>query len=322
LGPLSLAVFLAVTASQGMSWLITRLGGYHVSSSGVVESLVQPALARRMIGNALALASYLPDLYRCGLPEEVTLESMSLMIGCLLGPVLVLYALVRGCPIPLHGRRDVSMRASCFVSDALWASSVLAIAAFVASSLSTERASMRYMIPFVLSASVLTGRVLADQGGNARRQVAVVVLLGLTYGATVVADVRKPPLGDPAGILADWLEARGLRHGYGPFWSASIVTASGRGRVAVRPVRVRAISPQSHSIEPLMWMVDESWYAEGPATFVVVEPGPRAGYQFGMDESICTKSFGRATGRHAVGPYTVLVWDHDLRPQLNRPSGL
>ena len=94
----------------------------------------------------------------------------------------------------------------------------------------------------------------------------------MTYAVTVAGDLQQQPLVDPAETLAAWLDARGLRHGYGPYWDASIVTASGRGRVAVRPVWVRAISPQTHSIESMWWMADKRWFSEGPATFVVFEP--------------------------------------------------
>jgi hypothetical protein len=117
--------------------------------------------------------------------------------------------------------------------------------------------------------------------------------------------------------LADWLAQRGLRYGYAPFWDASIVTASSGGRVAVRPIFVRAISPERHKIVPLPWMTDARWFVDEPATFVVLEPGQGAAYQFGLTERNCEITFGRAATRYDVGLYTVLIWDHDLRPQMN-----
>ncbi len=53
---------------------------------------------------------------------------------------------------------------------------------------------------------------------------------------------------------------------------------------------------------------------------MVLEPLPGPNYQFGMDETICIKSFGAPQERHAVGPYLVLIWGHDLRPHLARES--
>jgi hypothetical protein len=319
-GPVSLAVVGAIAAANGLTWLIESLGGYQVIGGGLSGSLPWRDPLRSMINSAVHLANYLPDLYRCGLPAEITGKLVLLWVGCLFGPALALFALVRGCPISKRHGGDGPARPADFIADVLWWFCAIAIAAFIGRQ-SEDRAAIRYMIPFVLSGAVLTGRVLADRVREPRTAIAALALLGLAYGASLAADLQKPPANDPAKALAGWLDAQGLRHGYGPFWDASIVTAFGGGRVAVRPVGVRAISPQSHSIEPLRWMADERWFTEGPATFMVIEPGPDANYQFGIDEGICTKSFGPARARHVLEPYVVLVWDHDLRPLLNRESG-
>ena len=137
----------------------------------------------------------------------------------------------------------------------------------------------------------------------------------MSYAVTVRDELHKPTAPDPAVHLADWLVRRGLRFGYGPFWDASIVTVSSGGRVAVRPIFVRPVSPERHTIVPLPWMVDARWFTDEPATFVVIEPGPLAAYQFGVTERNCAVTFGPPAGRYEVGPYAVLVWDHDLRSQ-------
>ena len=134
---------------------------------------------------------------------------------------------------------------------------------------------------------------------------------------TVWDDLRKPAAVDHAVELADGLARRGLMFGYGPFWDASIVTASSGGWVAVRPIFVRPISPERHAIAPLPWMADANWFKDEPGTFVVIEPGAAASYQFGLAEWICTATFGPTTGRYEVGPYVVLVWDRDLRAQID-----
>ena len=178
------------------------------------------------------------------------------------------------------------------------------------------------MIPLVFSGAVLTGRVLADRAGDVKLPVLALVLLGLSYAVTVHDDLQKPPAADPAIGLARWLEARGLHHGYGPYWDASIVTASSRGQVRVRPVSVRGITPESHAIEPTKWMADASWFTEKPVTFVVFEVDQDAHYQFGIDPEILTRSFGPAKEHHVVGPYSVMVWSHDLSPMLGQESRL
>ena len=96
-------------------------------------------------------------------------------------------------------------------------------------------------------------------------------VLGVFYAVTVVQDLRKPVAADPAVGLAAWLDTPALRHGYGPFWDASIVTVSSGGRAAVRPIYVRPISATEHTIRPMAWMTDSRWFTDEPATFVVIE---------------------------------------------------
>ncbi len=194
-----------------------------------------------------------------------------LWFGCLIGPLLLLFAVVEGSPIPITGRAKTA-RASDFVGEVVWVFLMLAIVGFLINGTSNDRATMRYMIPFVLSGAVLTGRVLADRVRKSWTLIAALAVLALTYTVTVAQDLLKPPLVDRAEALAGWLDARDLHHGCGPFWDASIVTASGRGRVAVRPVWVRPITPRTHSIEPMKWMADERLVQRGSDQL----RGPRA----------------------------------------------
>ena len=146
-------------------------------------------------------------------------------------------------------------------------------------------------------------------------------VLGIAYATTVWDDLRKPAAVDHAVELADALAGRGLRFGYAPFWDASIVTASSGGRVAVRPIFVRPISPVRHAIAPLPWMADANWFKDEPGTFVVIEPGAAAPYQFGVTERTCTATFGPAAARLEIGPYVVVVWGRDLRAQIEFEGG-
>jgi len=264
----------------------------------------------KLARNLQALAAYLPELYRC----DAGVGPVALRMACLIGPGLLLLALARGSPF--RTRRD--RPGADFVGDVLWVSMLLGPTVFVASGSPKDRQTTRYMIPFVLTGAVLTGRVLAGRARAGRPLAVALGVLGLAYAATAAADLRKPPAAEPEKALAGWLEAHGLRHGYGPFWDASIVTVESGGRVAVRAVRGRPDWSKAQVIEPFRWMADERWYDEGPATFVVFEPDPGSKWHFYVNETTCAASFGPPSARHEVGPYLVLVWDHDLRPLLAR----
>jgi len=175
------------------------------------------------------------------------------------------------------------------------------------------------MIPFVLSGAVLTGRMVGGRPGFVAPVAVALGVLAAAYGVTVAWDLAKAPADDPAVALAGWLEAHGLQHGYGPYWDASIVTVSGRGHVAVRPIRGRELTPGGKMVvEPFRWMSDKAWYHEGPANFVVYRPDPGSKYHFQIIEHNCIAWFGWPSAKYTVGPYAVLVWNKDLRPLLVR----
>src|SRR5205085_3675452 len=79
----------------------------------------------------------------------------------------------------------------------------------------------------------LTGR-LALRG---RAVVGVAVLgLAIVYLATPLQTLQAPNAGNAGRDLVPWLAANGLRAGYGPYWTASIVTVESGGSIPVRPV--------------------------------------------------------------------------------------
>ena len=248
-------------------------------------------------------------LYRCNLPESGGYLAWLVWLLCGIGPVLL--ALAMWHRLPLRRPRERSE----FVSDVLWMSLLFGEAAYLVSGNEKDRGTLRYLVPFVLAGAVLTGRVLGTRRGSVRHG-------RVTHGAG--GDLRRDrglgpgeaSANDPAAELARWLDEHQLRSGYGPYWDASIVTASGRGRVAVRPVRGREVGPRRLVIEPFRWMSDEAWYREGPANFVVYKPDPGPKWHFLVNETVCTACFGRPSAQHSVGPYVVLVWNRDLRPLL------
>jgi hypothetical protein len=312
----SLTALASVAAARGLSALIEWFGGYRVVPFGLLDFLAYRDSLRAISRNVLALVENLPSLYRCAFPEEFTTTASFVWLGCLIGPLFLFWAFCRRAAALFPRRQPARAYPADFIGDVLWLAAMLCLAAYLASSIPKDRTTTRYMVPFVLCVAVAGGRVLAERASGFQTAVVALALLGTSYAFTVRADLRKPTAPDHAVYLADWLAGRGLRYGYAPFWGASIVTVSSGGRVAVRPIFVRAISPERHKIVPLPWMTDARWFADELATFVVIEIGQGAAYQFGVTERNCVTSFGAFKKRYDVGPYTVLVWDHDLRPQL------
>jgi hypothetical protein len=322
-GWVAVAVIVAVVAGEGATRLIEMAGGYRVWAHSPGDYLSKNAILPRVIQAVAALLAHLPDLYRCGPPTSGTAKAVALWIGALAGPALLVFGLISGCPVRIRTVAAKPAPQADFVTDVLWILTVLAMVGFLTSEITKDRATMRYMIPFVLSGAVLTGRILADRVRKHWIPVTALSMLALAYAVTVIDDLHKPAPPDPAETLARWLRDHGLRHGYGPYWNASIVTASSRGLVAVRPVWTHAVSAETHAIEPFKFMADDAWYTEGPVTFVVYQPGQNAPNQFGIDGEKFVLAFGRAHSRYWVAQkYDVMIWSQDLQPLLNQVSRL
>ena len=130
------------------------------------------------------------------------------MGGVFAGSAVHDLGVVRGFPLAIRGRHSKVAGPRDFVADVLWCSLVLAVAAFLGSSLAIDRSSTRYMVPFVLSGAVLVGRLLAGRVTRRGTPIMALGVLGVFYAVTVVQDLRKPVAADPAVGLAAWLDAR------------------------------------------------------------------------------------------------------------------
>ncbi len=143
--------------AQAGTWLIRALGGYDAEPLPLKEYLSTEDPLRMMAANARALASNLPSLYRCDLPEGGGWSVWSVWLGCLIGPALLACALWWGRPL-----RRSRVRFD-FVGDVLWVSMALGLAAFLASANEKDRGTLRYMVPFVLSGAVLPAHVISGK---------------------------------------------------------------------------------------------------------------------------------------------------------------
>jgi hypothetical protein len=312
LGRVAMATLVAILFGQAASWLIRVMGGYEIEPLPLRDYLSSRDTLRTVAANVRALATHLPSLYRCDLPPGGGVAEWMVWLVCLIGPVLLLLALWWGRPLARRRERQD------FVGDVLWVSMMLGLAAYLLSANEKDRGTLRYMVPFVLSGAVLTARVAGSRARSMSPMGVPLAMLAAAYGITMARDLQKPVIDDPAVALAGWLRDHELHQGYGPYWDASIVTASGRGEVAVRPVRGREVRPGRVAIEPFRWMSDEAWYRDEPANFVVYRPDPGPKYHFLINEAVCAACFGPPSSRHEVGPYIVLVWRRDLRPYLTR----
>ncbi|MGH9011009.1 MAG: hypothetical protein ACRDYF_14340, partial [Acidimicrobiia bacterium] len=142
-----------------------------------------------------------------------------------------------------------------------------------------------------------------------------VLTLAVAYLATPVAALDDPEATNPGRTLAPWLAANGLGAGYGPYWLASIVTVESRGSIPIRPVVA-----VDGKLRGYLYYSTRRWFTghsrpEG-RWFVIYDPDDPA---WGVDEQTARATFGPPSTTVEYGTYRILIWDHDLSPQLAPP---
>ncbi len=125
----------------------------------------------------------------------------------------------------------------------------------------------RYMAPVAVLGAVVAGRALSATPLAYRRMAgaAIALLLAASVGllgawrtSAVLWDSPGNELhASPYQELAKALEARGLRHGYGTYWNAGIVTVESRESVVVR-----AVLPGLPGMPLWHWLASEAWDQE------------------------------------------------------------
>ena len=95
---------------------------------------------------------------------------------------------------------------------------------------------MRYVVPAFIFGAILAGRFGVGRVGSVSRLYPGIAVLAVVYAAFFGQGLLSPPAANPFVNLADWLNKKNLKYGYGPFWASSITTVSSKNRVKVRAV--------------------------------------------------------------------------------------
>jgi hypothetical protein len=183
------------------------------------------------------------------------------------------------------------------------------LAAFVLSTQAGDIGSTHELAALVPFGAVLAGRLLPGRPAVTALVPALAAVLAVYCGALAYSATR------PAGpaktqAVASWLTENHLTAGIGTYWTANITTAATGGRVEVRPVVLSC-----GRFAPYAWESRKAWY-EPPAaaTFLVLALTKSTGANGTAADA--TAQFGPAQRTARIGPYEVLVWNHDLMPAV------
>jgi hypothetical protein len=159
--------------------------------------------------------------------------------------------------------------------------------------------------------AALAGRLLARRLRRARLAPALAAVLAV-YLAGLVFYASRPAVPATSQTLAGWLAQHRLTYGLTPdYWIGNSTTVDSGGTVAVRTVQTAGTS-----VSPSLWEIDFSWFSATAhdANFVVM-PGPGV-WRDNPAAYPVLHTFGHPARVYVLPDYTVLVWNHNLLPQL------
>ena len=305
---LSLAA--AAAAAWGASWLaekaINALGGYTLHA--VPFSLVTPAhlgVHGAITGDSL-LALFGANFG--GLHSGVAVAFAVLHLA---GLALVAWALARVL------RRYAK---AGLVDQLLTVAIIINLAIYLFSSFSSGVLNSREIAVILPFGAALAGRslgpVLAQARPAPRAARLTLMLLAVLAGYVACLGYElAQPVPPPANArLASWLQDHHLDHGLSGYWQASVVTIDSGGKVTIR-----AVTDLGGGIVPYRWEAKSTWYSPGRqyANFVVLQ-NQRGYFNYWYPPSQVSATFGAPARVYQLGPYTVLVWTHNLMPALHR----
>jgi hypothetical protein len=133
-----------------------------------------------------------------------------------------------------------------------------------------------------------------------------VVLAGYAVMLGIAAAHRQAP---PRNVgLTDWLTRHHLTSGFAPYWEASSITVDSGGAITV--LSVTDTGPHGR-LAPQHWLTDVQLPAKmPPASFVILSPAEK------VRRAAVAATFGPSARSYRYGPYTILVWQRNLLPEL------
>jgi hypothetical protein len=326
---LAAAAALAVPAAKAANRLLVHLGGFHTATAWYGHLLSWRAISREL---PVAWQSFLA-LFGA---DHASVHGTANVVFAQLH--LIGVAVVIGAA-GFAAWRLLRPRADDLIADVL----VIAVAANVAAFLTvvpiTNVYSAHEIGPVLALGAALAGRMLGgpvaagwtrwQENGprtpwaRAGRALLPLMAAGLACYAMMLGVAAAHAQAAPRNVgLTAWLAKHQLTSGLAPYWEASSVTADSGGAVTVLTVE-----PGAHGhLTPRRWQNDVGLAAPArgrSAEFLILSPAES------VRRADAVATFGEPSSVYRYGPYTIMVWRHDLltamahppAPSAKRPAG-
>jgi hypothetical protein len=154
---------------------------------------------------------------------------------------------------------------------------------------------------------------LAARRRRGARVLAPVLAAGLaSYIAMLGIAAAYPQAPAQNNTLTTWLSEHHLTSGLASYWEASSVTVDSGGKITMLALGIHG---SRHLLAPDKWETDLALAnpAKNSANFVVNAPDNLVPIKLAIQQ------FGKPAHTYHDGPYTIMVWDRNLLPEV-RPS--
>ncbi|HEV2450484.1 MAG TPA: hypothetical protein VGS62_00980 [Streptosporangiaceae bacterium] len=171
----------------------------------------------------------------------------------------------------------------------------------------------REMAPVLPLSAALAGRLLARRL-MAARLVPLLLVVSVGYLIGLAHEAVQPQVPAQNQRLVSWLAQHHLHTGLSGYWESNVVTLTSGNRI-----QIRAVATSGGRVVPGLIESNQAWFDphKSYANFVVIYPGVRE-YPGFTDTGAVVTTFGPPARTYDTGPYTVLVWNHNLLSSLRR----
>jgi hypothetical protein len=301
--------FCAIVASKGVLKLIQMTGGFTE-----VPLIYRFRNIRICLDNLVYLTEGVLDLYGADFFGRVLNGETACRLVVLLGPGFVAYSAYHAFPTRRTPGASEENRAD-FLCEFMSVAIAVNLAAYVFGNEAKEITSVRYVLPSVFYGAILAGRFGVGRVYCASCLYPGIAMLAVVYAAFFAQGLLSPPAANPYVNLADFLDKKNLKYGYGSYWVSSITTVSSENRV-----KVRAVIFDGEQLAPKTLIMDRNWYRDTPAHFLVFWTSHHDHIDKTLSIQTPTRTFGPPSEICRVGEHTVLIWDKDITPCLKPPA--
>ena len=289
---------LTVVAAAGIIWkladlLIRHFGGFQISAGLAKDEFVPLSKLSANLYQFVASVLVIFDANFFGRQVESFATMLVLVHFALL--LFMVWAVVRLIRRSLAGEWEI-------MTELLWMTMAADAAAFILSAHPGDLASARYLVPLLIYGTLLVALAWSALGIERKYFQYLLPVILLSYAVGFTIRTMAPIAANPTDAV-EYIESKGLKEGYGSYWSAGILTVMSNG-----DLHVRQVTPGPGGVlVPYRWLSAAQWYDAPDARFAVFDSR-----EFIPDISRAVMMWGQPQEIKTIDGYHIAIWGEPI----------